>query len=97
MRQLQSLRDRFETEQTPIVISGNSTVDLQLLHNPGTLAEVSGDGVLIGELSTGDRLQISVANVRIELIHPPGYDYFEVLRSKLYWGRDTRNRQQPKD
>jgi hypothetical protein len=23
-------------------------------------------------------------------IHPPGYDYFEILRSKLHWGRDNR-------
>lgn len=76
----------------PIVIRGDSTVDLQLLHNSGTLAEVSCDGVVIGELSTDDRLQIKVADERIELIHPPGYDYYEVLRTKLYWGRDTRNR-----
>ena len=26
------------------------------------------------------------------LIHPPGYDYFEVLRSKLHWGQDNRVR-----
>lgn len=76
----------------PIVISGNSTVDVQLLHKPGVTAEVSCDGVAIGELSTGDRLQIVVADERFELIHPPGYDYYEVLRSKLYWGRDTRDR-----
>lgn len=81
----------------PIVISGHSTVDVQLLQNHGTQAEVSGDGVVIGELSAGDRLRITVADQRVELIHPPGYDYFEVLRSKLYWGRDTRNRQPPQD
>jgi NAD+ kinase len=33
-----------------------------------------------------------VASERVQLIHPPGYDYYEVLRSKLYWGRDTRDR-----
>jgi len=21
------------------------------------------------------------------LLHPPGYDYFRLLRSKLHWGR----------
>ncbi len=76
----------------PIVISGNSTVDIELLHAEGTLAEVSGDGVVIGELTTAERLRISVADERVELIHPPGYDYYEVLRDKLYWGRDTRDR-----
>lgn len=81
----------------PIVISGDSTVELKLLHNPGTLAEVSGDGVAIGELTPADTLRISVAPERIELIHPPGYDYYEVLRSKLYWGRDTRERKRTGD
>ncbi len=81
----------------PIVISGDSTLDVKLLQNHGTQAEVSGDGVVIGDLGTGDRLRIVVADERIELIHPPGYDYYEVLRSKLYWGRDTRNRQPSQD
>jgi NAD+ kinase len=81
----------------PIVISGNSTVDVEVLNNHNAEAEVSGDGVLIGGMDVNDRLRITVANERIELIHPPGYDFYGVLRSKLYWGRDTRNRQQPKD
>jgi NAD+ kinase len=81
----------------PIVIRGDSVVELELLHNPGTLAEVSGDGVMIGELTPADKLRIGVAPQRIELIHPPGYDYYEVLRSKLYWGRDTRERKRTGD
>jgi NAD+ kinase len=81
----------------PIVISGNSTVDVKVLNIHDGQAEVSGDGELIGELNSNERLRIVVAEERIELIHPPGYDYYEVLRSKLYWGRDTRDRQKPQD
>ncbi len=81
----------------PIVISGNSTVDVEVLNNHNAEAEVSGDGVLIDGIDINDRLRITVADERIELIHPPGYDYYGVLRSKLYWGHDTRNRHQPKD
>jgi NAD+ kinase len=81
----------------PIVISGNSTVDVKVLNIHDGQAEVSGDGELIGELDSNERLRIVVAEERIELIHPPGYDYYEVLRSKLYWGRDTRDRQKPQD
>lgn len=80
----------------PIVIAGNSTIDVELLDNHGGMAEVSGDGMSIGDLGIGDRLRITVASERIELIHPPGYDYYEVLRSKLYWGRDTRDRRRLK-
>lgn len=80
----------------PIVIGGNSAVDVELLNNHGAMAEVSGDGVLIGNLGIEDRLRITVASERVHLIHPPGYDYYEVLRSKLYWGRDTRDRRRLK-
>ena len=76
----------------PIVINGDSTVDVKLLHKPEILAEVSGDGAIIGDLSANEYLRIEVADERVELIHPPGYDYYEILRSKLYWGRDTRDR-----
>ena len=27
------------------------------------------------------------ARERVTLLHPPGYDYFRLLRSKLHWGR----------
>lgn len=81
----------------PIVISGRSTTEVRLLQNHGTNADVSGDGELIGELEAGERMRIVVADQPIELIHPPGYDYFSVLRSKLYWGRDTRDRQPATD
>jgi NAD+ kinase len=79
----------------PIVISGRSRTEVELRENHGTHADVSGDGELIGELAAGEQLRIVAADERVELIHPPGYDYFSVLRSKLYWGRDTRHPQPP--
>ena len=53
-------------------------------------AEVSVDGHTLGELKPGASLVIEAAADRITLIHPPGYDYYEILRSKLHWGRDSR-------
>ena len=32
------------------------------------------------------RLEIVPAGRAITLLHPPGYDYFRLLRSKLHWG-----------
>jgi NAD+ kinase len=81
----------------PIIISGRSVTEVRLLQNHGTNADVSGDGERIGELEAGETVRIVVADKPIELIHPPGYDYFGVLRSKLYWGRDTRDRQPATD
>ena len=38
------------------------------------------------ELDPGGRLEIAPAGRAITLLHPPGYDYFRLLRSKLHWG-----------
>ncbi len=76
----------------PIVISGRSTTDIELVENHGAEADVSGDGEHIGAMSVGDTLRITASANEVKLIHPPGYDYYEILRDKLYWGRDKRDR-----
>ncbi len=32
-------------------------------------------------------LYVESADAQITLLHPPGYDYYRLLRSKLHWGR----------
>lgn len=71
----------------PIVVSGRSTVEVQLVDRPDARAQVTCDGAVLGELLLGDRLEIRPTLRRINLLHPPGYDYFRLLRSKLHWGR----------
>jgi NAD+ kinase len=51
------------------------------------------DGHTLGEFGTDDKLVIRESEHRITLLHPPGYDFYEILRSKLHWGRDVRVRQ----
>jgi NAD+ kinase len=41
------------------------------------------------------RLRIERAKVSATLLHPPGHDYYRILRSKLHWGRGTRDGQPP--
>ena len=76
----------------PIVIPADLEVEVNLLARSDTKAEVTIDGHSSGDISPGDRLLISRSDKRITLIHPPGYDYYEVLRSKLHWGLDSRIR-----
>ena len=76
----------------PIVIASTQTIEIRLLQREGTNAEVAIDGNSIGAIRPDDILLVSAADNRIKLIHPPGYDYFSILRSKLFWGRDSRNR-----
>jgi NAD+ kinase len=76
----------------PIVVSARSTVEVTLLERPDTQAHVTCDGMLLGALAPGDRLQIKAAAERVTLLHPPGQDYYKLLRSKLHWGRGSFER-----
>ncbi len=76
----------------PIVIPASQQIEVRLLKRDDTNAEISVDGHSIGAIHPKDRLLISPASSRITLIHPPGYDFYDILRSKLYWGQDSRNR-----
>jgi NAD+ kinase len=76
----------------PIVVSARSTVEVTLLERPDTHAHVTCDGMVLGALAPGDRLQISTATERVTLLHPPGQDYYKLLRSKLHWGRGSFER-----
>jgi NAD+ kinase len=81
----------------PIVVSAASTVELELADRPETRAQVVCDGISLCELEPGSRLRISRATVSATMLHPPGHDYFRVLRSKLHWGRGGRNGRLPED
>jgi NAD+ kinase len=76
----------------PIVVSARSTIEFQLLERPDTRAQVTCDGIVIGEIEPGDRLQVRAASERITLLHPVGHDYYRLLRSKLHWGRGSFER-----
>jgi NAD+ kinase len=76
----------------PIVVSARSAVEVTLLERPDTHAHVTCDGMLLGAFAAGDRLQIRAAAERVTLLHPPGQDYYKLLRSKLHWGRGSFQR-----
>ncbi len=77
----------------PIVISADQPVEVSLLQRDDTKAEITVDGFSMGSIKPGDKLQICAAKTRVTLVHPPGYDFYEILRSKLFWGRDNRKRE----
>ena len=76
----------------PIVVPAHRNIDIALLHRDETRAEVTVDGVHLGTLGPSDALSIVTAERRINLLHPPGHDFYGILRSKLFWGRDSRKR-----
>jgi NAD+ kinase len=76
----------------PIVIAAQQKIEIQLLDRENTGAGVAIDGHSIGPINPGDTLTITAAAQRVRLVHPPGYDFYGILRSKLLWGRDNRTR-----
>jgi NAD+ kinase len=73
----------------PIVVSRNSHVAVRLLERADVRAQVTCDGIVLGEMHPGDTLEIAPSARRITLLHPPGYNYYRLLRSKLHWGRGS--------
>ena len=71
----------------PIVVRAGSTIQLRMSDRFESRAQVTCDGTAIGDLTQGDHLYVEAADVQITLLHPPGYDYYRLLRSKLHWGR----------
>ncbi|MEQ8206981.1 MAG: NAD(+) kinase, partial [Woeseia sp.] len=76
----------------PIVVPSTLEIEIRVLERMDTKAEVTVDGHTLGDFTPEDRLLVRDAGSQVTLIHPPGYDYFEILRSKLHWGRDSRRR-----
>jgi len=77
----------------PIVIPGTSRTEIRLREQESDQAAVCCDGEVIGQLGAGATLEVSLSEQSLELIHPPGYDFYEILRSKLHWGRSSRDPQ----
>jgi NAD+ kinase len=76
----------------PIIVSARSSIEVRLLERPDTRAEITCDGTVLGEFEPGDQLRVRAVSERITLLHPAGYDYFRLLRSKLHWGRGSAER-----
>jgi NAD+ kinase len=75
----------------PIVVRAGSTIKLRLSDRPEARAQVTCDGTALGDMERGDELIVEGADAQITLIHPPAYDFYRLLRSKLHWGRGGHN------
>jgi NAD+ kinase len=75
----------------PVVVSARSVIEIRLIERFETAGQVVCDGVVIGDLAPDQPLEVKAAQERITLLHPPGHDYYRLLRSKLQWGRGGRD------
>ncbi len=74
----------------PLVLPASSLIETSVEPRFDVRAQVICDGWPLGDLAPGDRLQVRAADQPITLLHPENHDFYEILRSKLHWGRDNR-------
>jgi NAD+ kinase len=75
----------------PLVIQSSSKIEVRLPAGRDSGAEVTCDGEPLGPLDATRILEISAATETVTLLHPRDYNYYELLRSKLNWGRANRS------
>ncbi len=71
----------------PIVVGGESEIKIYIRDNR-ILPMVSADGQTSVSLEVGDSLHIRKYPFKLNLLHPPGYDFYAACRTKLGWNKD---------
>ncbi len=69
----------------PIVVNGNSEIEINLLSDCDVPAVVAFDGQNTHDIEPGDTLKIKTMSKTLKVMHPKSYDYYHVLRNKLHW------------
>ena len=75
----------------PLVLKLTSSIEVRVETDTGSPAHVVCDGEPLGRISSGEVLRIGLADETVTLLHPRDYNYYELLRSKLNWGRANRS------
>lgn len=69
----------------PIVVEGNSKIDILIHNHIESPADISCDGQHRIGVHHHNRITITKQKKQLQLIHPKSYDYYETLREKLGW------------
>lgn len=70
----------------PIVIGGDSTIEIIVKENQNSHAQVTCDGQINLGVVSGDKITIKKNKNVVRLIHPFEHNHYEILRAKLHWG-----------
>ena len=70
----------------PLVLSSQSSIEIELCEERDIPARLSFDGHNNIELESADIIRIQTHPEKLRLLHPNQYDYYHILREKLYWG-----------
>lgn len=71
----------------PLVIDASSTVAIKIDPDCRVAAQASFDGQENIILEPGDCIEVKRSKINMHLLHPEGYEFFDILRAKLRWGK----------
>ncbi len=69
----------------PIVVTGDRRISIRLHQGSHSNAMAAFDAQNSVDIEPGDEVHVWRHPVPLRLLHPPGYDYYEILRKKLRW------------
>ena len=72
----------------PLVVGADRPVRVVLSGPQRDHAMMTCDGQFNQVLRPGETLEISRSDDTLRLVHPKGYNYFDILRKKLHWGQE---------
>ena len=70
----------------PILVDANSQVSMRVSKVNSDSLQVSCDSHIVLPVLPGDEIRVQKSKDKLSLVHPKGYNYFNVLRNKLSWG-----------
>ena len=79
----------------PLVLKLSSSIEVEVQTDVDAQAHVVCDGQELGRIANNEVLRIGLADETVTLLHPRDYNYYELLRSKLNWGR-AKNPDRPR-
>lgn len=71
----------------PIIVSDRSEIKIQV-HEDWLIPMISADGQQSVSLDSESSLHIRKHPYKLNLLHPPGYDFYMACRTKLGWNQD---------
>lgn len=71
----------------PIVVDADSIIEIIVSESNQAQAQCTCDGQIDLPTENGDRIVIEKHKHPVRLIHPANYNYYEILRAKLHWGK----------
>ncbi|CAH9018943.1 NAD(+) kinase [Candidatus Nitrosacidococcus sp. I8] len=71
----------------PLVFHGDGIIEIKI-NTPFIASQISCDGQSSIKIHGGDQLRISKYPKTVRLIHPVTHNHYDILRTKLHWGKN---------